>query len=276
MTGAGTIDDPILVGSYEEIKEGLNTGQYVKLVNDIDCNDYGASFKWQTIGLPGTRTEAKYLDLDGHTIKNVVIPENNYMFNFNVGVQAGFELYNGEILNVFCESANGIFDAKSLSTWHDLSFSIEGTSAKKTLFSNVNLERCSIDLEASKMPPGLSSNVFTDCDLYFDITDMNNLTLTNNASATNSRIKGTIGGALLTMSGKHYLWGYSGSLSNCIVEFDVSNLTCNINTVCNLTNTVVNLGDKYIGTTGSKATAEQIRDPAYNNSVGFTVVEVTE
>ena len=274
MTGTGVIDDPFLVSSYDEIKQALNDGQYVKLTCDIDCNDYGPSFKWNTINMI---TEAKYLDLDGHTIKNIVIPQNNKMFYFGTPNTAGFEVYNGKLLNIFCENASGVFDTKSLSTWHDLSVSVNSSSATAILFSNINFERCAIDLETAKMTSNLMSGSATDCDLCFNVADMNGATLTNNATATNCRIAGTIGGETLIVSNGHYLWSFSSSLSNCVVDFDTSNLTCDVNIVANsVTNCVINLGDKYVGTNGYKATTEQIRDPEYNNSVGFTVVEVTD
>jgi hypothetical protein len=279
MTGTGTIDDPILVGSYEELKEGLNAGQYVKLVNDIDCNDYGANFKWQTIELPGTNIEAKYLDLDGHTIKNVVIPEDNYMFNFTRTSQAGFSVYNGKLLNIFCENASGIFTTASLSTWSDLSISVNATSAKGVLFASLNFERCALYIKSAKSTGIFDGNI-SDSDIHLEITNLNQAALNGQLKTmSNCRFTGKLGGNCMILSNKGYLF-YNSILSGCVFELDCLDIVNTINSFAKtVTSTVINkdlMPETFPTNIGTLCTAEQMRDPDYLNSVGFVVVEVGE
>ena len=57
ITGSGTQADPYLVHSYDELKTATTDRTYIPnfgkswiaLDADIDCNDYGADFEWETI-----------------------------------------------------------------------------------------------------------------------------------------------------------------------------------------------------------------------------------
>lgn len=115
ITGTGVVDDPFLVHSYDEIKTaagshtGANDMYYIKLMNDIDCNEYGADFEWEGIELgngSSYTSERKYnhLDLNGHTIKNIKIKSGNYLFYSS---NTTSEIINGKLINVFGGGASG-------------------------------------------------------------------------------------------------------------------------------------------------------------------------
>ena len=129
ITGTGTIDDPFLVHSYDEIKTaagshtGTNDMYYIKLMNDIDCNDYGVDFEWETILLGNGSSYISQrlyndLDLNGHTIKNIIIKSNNILFSCD-NITAN--VHDGKLLNIFggganCFSNNIFYSHVSIST----------------------------------------------------------------------------------------------------------------------------------------------------------------
>lgn len=135
VTGTGTQGDPYIVHSYSELKTTIanipNTLKYVKLGNDIDCNDYG-SFEWETI--TPSATGAKFdLDLDGHTIKNIKIKASNYLIS--APYYGNAKIHNGKILNVFCiTGAYGILGENS--TYNP--FYIENVSMSIFIDNSVN------------------------------------------------------------------------------------------------------------------------------------------
>lgn len=121
ITGTGTQADPYLVHSYSELKTVTTDNsycpqyshRYIALDADINCNDYGVSFEWETIAL-GHDSRGFTLDLNGHTIKNIAVKLNNSVFDASY---AGANVYgawyaefigNGKLLNVFsAENSTG-------------------------------------------------------------------------------------------------------------------------------------------------------------------------
>ncbi len=142
ITGTGTEQDPFIVHSYDEIKEACEqhgstyTKFYTKLANDINCNDYGEDWEWETITLGSNATGANKnncLDLDGHTIKNVYIKNSNGLFTSN-STAAG-DLKNGKILNVFGNSPAKILTKVSV---ENISMSMQlGTPSATPFDSNI-------------------------------------------------------------------------------------------------------------------------------------------
>lgn len=121
ITGTGTQEDPYLVHSYSELKTVTTDNSYcpqyshrcIALDADINCNDYGAEFEWETIAL-GHDSRGFTLDLNEHTIKNIAVKPNNSVFDASY---AGSNVYgewyaefigNGKLLNVFsAENSTG-------------------------------------------------------------------------------------------------------------------------------------------------------------------------
>lgn len=108
ITGSGTQADPYQVHNYSELRTACNNSNvFVELANDINCNDYGEDFEWQTVTLGGSSD----LDLKGHTIKNFKVADNNCAFRCN----NWSKIHNGKILNVYLARSYG-FSAKWNST----------------------------------------------------------------------------------------------------------------------------------------------------------------
>lgn len=140
ITGTGTEQDPFIVHSYDELKYACEqhgstyTKFYTKLANDIDCNDYGVNWEWETITLGSNASGANKnncVDLDGHTIKNVYIKNGNGLFTSNS--TASGDLKNGKILNVFGNSPSKILTKVSV---ENISMSMQLGSPSATPFDS--------------------------------------------------------------------------------------------------------------------------------------------
>ena len=125
IIGTGTQTDPWIVHNYDEIKDVLvnkiSNNTYAKLANDIDCNEYGDTWEWETITL-GANWVFEF-DLGGHTIKNIMIKSGNSLFYGKSTVNV---IRNGKILNVFNNDGESVIAGNGL-TLKDISMSINGT-----------------------------------------------------------------------------------------------------------------------------------------------------
>lgn len=147
ITGSGTQQDPYIVHDYTELKTACNNNNvYIELANDVNCNDYGEDFEWQTVTLGG----GSNLDLKTHTIKNFKVKDNNYVFHAN----NWSKIHNGKILNAYLARSYG-FSASWNSTesrWaylENLSISINtgGGLNSSRVFASFAMNACAIYIE---------------------------------------------------------------------------------------------------------------------------------
>ena len=283
ITGTGTQTDPFLVHSYDEIKEALTSKvssgyEYVRLENDINCNDYGLEFEWSTISLKSVNNIN--FDLNGHTIKNMLIKSGNALFS---GMYNNQIIHNGRILNVFNDGGNGIIIGNGMQI-QNVSMSINGTGLTGSAFQKTCFKNCSVYFKSKKLNnsflyTNITSSIITakNCDFYFDIDNVNGIKLfniSNGRDIDGCRFRGKAGGTTAT-------WLLSSQpINNCVVEIDTSNLTSTFKMISDTSvNTIVNTevssnipaSDGTIG-----CTTAQMRDADYLNSIGFTVVKVGE
>ena len=292
ITGQGTQEDPWIVHDYEEVKSAYkktngNSKLYIKLENDIDCNDYGDTWEWETI-TPYTSSCDYTFDLNGRTIKNIMIKSGNTLFNCNSKRDV---IHNGKILNVFNNAGESVIAGNGL-TLKDISMSVSGNGLTSYGFNNVFFEKCAVYYISSKLNAniiyftGAYSNVIgvKNCDFYFDVNNMDSKNLTNSVNYVNydnCRFRGSVSGT----SNSNYLLG-KGKCINSVVEIDTRNMAWgnmvgSLKKPCNQTSTGIinteispNLDG---GTSGLAAcTSSQIRNADYLNSIGFTVVKVGE
>lgn len=300
ITGSGTEQDPWIVHSYDEIKsciEGLDSDQlkYLKLGNDINCNDYGSSWEWETISVNWNNRQFN-LDLDGHTIKNVKVKSGNYMFVYSGS--GNTKIHNGKLLNVFLSGSNGII------------------GARYGLYNQINLEKLSISTDATGLANAaiaLGCAYITACAIYYQAASV----ITNNAVIDSPNI--TSGASTVINSdivlncdnqNALYLFGdytrfegcrmrgytkgnppYSGNYNNarctfrnsfnsCVFEFDnreyggdyapslILGFDSNSGTIMNK-DVCVGYPDSW-----NAVTSEEIRNGAALRAKGFTVVNV--
>lgn len=109
ITGEGTQASPYIITSYADLKQFSTDyslmGSYLQLNNDLDCKN----FVWETIQLKNRLQGGHtYFDLNGHTIKNVSIATNNYMFVDGTSHNTVAHISNGTLQNIYAYTANGI------------------------------------------------------------------------------------------------------------------------------------------------------------------------
>ena len=147
ITGSGTQSDPYQVHNYSELRTACNNSNvWVELANNIDCNDYGEDFEWQTV----TLGDGSDLDLKTYIIKNFKVKDNNYVFH----ADNWSKIHNGKILNVYLARSYG-FSAKWNSTesrWaylENLSISINtgGGLNNSMVFDCFAMNACAIYIE---------------------------------------------------------------------------------------------------------------------------------
>ena len=288
ITGTGTKADPWIVHNYDEIKDVLvnkiSNKTYAKLANDIDCNEYGDTWEWETITL-GANWVFEF-DLGGHTIKNIMIKSGNSLFYGKSTVNV---IRNGKILNVFNNDGESVIAGNGL-TLKNISISVNGTGLTSYGFNNVFFENCAVYYKSSKLQAniiyftGAYSDVIgaKNSDFYFDVNNMGSKSLTNSVNTVdydNCRFRGSVSGVSAVL----YLLS-KGKCINSVVEIDTTNMTwtaSNNRMPCKGTSTgIINTEispNLMNGTSGLTAcTTSEMRDADYLNSIGFIVVKVSE
>lgn len=117
--GSGTEEDPYQIASAEDL-QGLYTGGYYKIMNDIDLtawiNKYSPSKGWLPVGYDGA---AVYVDGGGHTITGLWTNstgtytglfsklKNGYIKNLNVEVASGKKVKGEQYTGILIASATG-------------------------------------------------------------------------------------------------------------------------------------------------------------------------
>lgn len=283
ITGTGTQADPWIVHNYDEIKDVLvnklldNT--YAKLANDIDCNEYGDTWEWETITLRANR--AFEFDLCGHTIKNIMIKSGNSLFH---GTSTANVIRNGKILNVFNNAGACVINGDGL-TLKGISMSVNGTGLTDCAFNQISMDNCAVYFKSNKLNNEVflkanRTSPFKNTDFYLDISNVNSKKIfggsNNYLTIDNCRISGKLRGALV----KEYL--SLGRASNSVIEVDttladcISGQTIFSDASTGIINTEIS-PNLTGGTSGLTAcTTAQMRDADYLNSIGFTVVKVGE
>lgn len=300
ITGQGTQEDPWIVHNYEKIKSAYlktNGGSklYIKLENDIDCNDYGDTWEWETIS-PYTSSCDYTFDLNGRTIKNIMIKSGNILFNCNSKRDV---IHNGKILNVFNNNGEKIISGGLLK---DISISINGTGLTSYAFYSVYFENCAVYFRSSKLLTSVFySNgstgevVLKNCDVYVDINNLNGIDVASSVNPCifdNVRIRGKVMGfpcqhSILWSVPQRYLFGGNVEANNCVIEIDTKDtgLTGSVNdgvlvgVFQTIRNSILNkeiMSSTYTNTENYNCTTAQMRDADYLNSIGFAVVKVGE
>ena len=172
IAGTGTQADPWIVHNYDEIKDVFQNrvtsdNLYAKLANDINCNDYGDTWEWETIAVYANWNFE--FDLDGHTIKNIMIKSGNSLFYGKSTVNV---IRNGKILNVFNNSGASVIDGNGL-TLKDISMSVNGTGLTSNAFNQISMNNCAVYFKSNK----LNNEVFLRANITSPFSTANTLSL---------------------------------------------------------------------------------------------------
>ena len=334
VTGTGTQADPFVVHSYSEFISlsghapiSDTKAVYIKWFDEpgqvLDCNEYGSEFKWGSFAaISGYGGYTIYVDLNGSTIKNLIVADGVEMFT---GTSWGGEnmvvnVSNGAIRNVFMGSSTSKI-CNTYVDFHDISMSINVAGSTVSPFNgdwshNINIDNCALYLVASTLTAPLMSQVrITDTDIELQISNQNGVVpFTGDMNAMepwsmlkDCRIQGKIGGSPIAMteSGKCSVFGcatseYSGDngkvvkLTNCVVDVDLTDSyfdsyganysiyeanssELNTNIFCNSHYPSQGQETGYTYPSDWNYISHSLmRNGAYLNAQGFTVVEVVE
>lgn len=300
ITGTGTQADPYIVHSYTELKDacaGVPSTSYLKfyveLANDIDCNEYGENFEWETIKGKSNGAYAYALDLKGHTIKNFKVKDNQWAFHLSNSYSGSCEIQNGKILNAYLSDSagfatiggNSLPNASAL--LKNLSISVNASrglaSSSQYMFKEILIDSCAIYVEGTMWSgnynavfrPYSESYPISNCDILVNFpqqTGSHSESLfygvqSNQKSVRNCRIRGTFNttyGAMVC--GAH----------NCVVDLANPSEAHFSQTFQSCTG-VIN-SDKWSGTLYSgltPVTSAEIINGAALRAKGFDVLNVT-
>lgn len=279
MTGTGTQTDPYLVDNIADFRAAsVMDGAYIKLTADLDCNEEGY-LEWQTL-----TSRCKEVDFDGHALINPLIASNNYLVNSSIT-----PLYkNGQILNVYENGAYGVLRYVALL---NMSISAFLTKPVDTPFRGMVATKCNFVINNQNLNNMAWFSVnsdshgmmaFKDCrfELYgnactSDSTFQSWNSITSNITADGCRFEGVLGIQASTDF-------FEGRIQNCVFAVNTRSGIDSSISYGYLANTADNTNiyqsDISIFSNHGSAipcTSEQIVDPDYLNSVGFTVAEVT-
>lgn len=290
ITGTGTQEDPFLVHSYEEIKSaasshtGTNTKYYIKLMNDVDCNDYGVEFEWETIELANGASYASQrlyndLDLNNHTIKNIKIKSSNYLFS---GSNASADVHNGKLLNVFGAGASG-FSKYIYFTNVAIGANMSGQSSGNSVFNDTtHFTSCSIYcICTTRLNRFMASHECKNSDFYLELTEGYSDRFCLTGTIDGCRFQGYVKGNGSTIG------FYNTILKNSIInmEYDYGGVSGSWNELVEYKRGSVNNienSDKthrQSDTVGviTRVNSNQLKDSNYlTNTVGFVVVDISE
>lgn len=279
VTGSGTEQDPWIVHDISEIQSCISqTDKYLKLANDINCNDYGTSFVWSTLS-----SNADF-DLDGHTIENIEIGSSARFSSGNSGL-----IHNGKILNVYL---NGSDCFSSNSRFEEISFSIDASAQDIVFNSNTavfygastRIDKCAIYAKNTKkalIHDGSGYNIeVSETDILID----------SDVDTTGTRGDGNwdtyIGAKLSKCRIRGHMNKYNGTaltsdnVDNCVMDLEIETAVI-ANTVSGgtVTSSVINSEvlniDPQLFTSGYiKCSTSEIKNGAELRAKGFLVVNV--
>ena len=248
ITGTGTVNDPYIVHNYDEIKwacedeSAIPEGQptympvYIKLNNNIDCQDYAQDFEWAI-----TCQHALDINLNNKTIKTFYIVEKSYMFNIP-STAANFSLHDGAILNIYGNWFNPSYALFNYAYSGNYSLNITNVSMSINVsqFSNsdgiivngisnaryIKFTNCAITLEGVMWQTAYY--VFRYCGLYVcDI--MYNISFRSNAFIPHyacvmqdCRVQGLIDCSEVVGTWGYGQFGYSTIARNCVFDLEMT------------------------------------------------------
>lgn len=325
VTGTGTQADPFVVHSYDEFislsaHSPVDNGwTYIKFFDTpnqvLNCNTYGSEFRWDTFSAYGGNYTAKGIDIDlnGCTIKNLLIADGHAMFNGHWdGLNSRkhqLRIHDGLIRNVFLGSATSKFVDGTYVEFHDVSISINFSGTTTTPFhksenaATISFDNCAMYLVGSTLTTGIMGGItLTDTDIELHITNQNKINMFPSCSFTDCRLQGKVSGDTPYYSDSsivhHTVLGaitgyYDGTpitnWVNCVADLDLTESTAQrsdgkyhiIYAYSGGINTNVMCKSHFpsnwsVPTNWNYMTHEQIRNGEYLNSKGFTVVEVVE
>lgn len=302
ITGTGTQGDPYIVHNYSELRElytfSGNEMKYAKLANDINCNDYGEDFEWETVRLGDGNSSGMtmILDLDGHTISNTFIALNQTMFQLEQYTERGSKIINGKLANIFNKPnsnkafiTGGSMDCEV----QDLSISaccsagscgiLEGLTPKNVSAYIYNYGSVRNLFLKANSPACIVKNCYINIDGGNNVTSpIININNTSIYGVQDCKITGTVKGSVCSK------FVADTKMNQCVVHIDASEATygggmsgtiktlCvpNSNGVCNVTDLPTDASAFYYASGLAECTRQEMYNASALRAKGFNVISV--
>lgn len=294
VTGRGTQDDPYIVHDYYELRDtfpkqakneqgeymGYTNPCYIELVSDINGNDYGVEFEWEGLYTPsGYYEEAShtYLNLKGHTIKNIIIKTGQWFAYQNRG---GITISNGKILNVFGSGAAGLLNINYLNHV-SVGANLTGANSNNTYLTIRKMDVCSVYFICKStirqfFTSGSRDLNIKNSDFYIDVYFWD-LAFTN-VGIDGCRFRGKI----TNKSGSNKSCNYNFTTKNSVYDLEWVNeegsaaLFGSSNTSFDSSNVINTDKGTAANLSPIQVTTEQLADADYLTDRGFLVVDISE
>lgn len=293
MAGSGTQTAPYLVEDVYDFCEMLNgtDGLYYKLVSNIDFNEHD-TYKYGITGLIGNNN-SRYLDGDGHEVRNMVCTNDSIKLQFNSGTISNTNFVNIIIKSVTYSGHLQIYASKFINCNFGYYLS---NSAFKSIFNSsaegmVQFTNCTFNIAGSLNIGNTFFAKFNMCHINFNNFTVNHTYLlmsdSYNTAFENTYVTGSIKSS--TLVGIFDNSVRSIMVNNSYFSIDMSNNTTlkylsksNMSTeLCLIDKTLMpnmtNTSENSTTTTISglyRLTAEQFKDNDYLNSIGFLAIQV--
>lgn len=279
--GAGTQENPYIVTNVAEFREACTQlNAYVKLANNIDCDEYP---EWDTLNC-----SCAEVDFDGKSLKKMYIQQDQ------VGLSSGYEGYintitlfkNGKILDMYEKNAFAFLRG---GRYVNMSLSIyEATS--QHIIKGSFMELCNTSIYAHRLsyPRNSWFKQYSGHDLlknsHFYIEGRMDAGQVASpygysSSADDKYIQGcSFEGRLNCSNAEGGFVFLGGAITDTVWTVDTTTVPDTIGAAladaADATNIYQNdiCASTFDAKNALQGNAEEIRDPGYNNSIGFTVV----
>lgn len=279
--GAGTQENPYIVTNVAEFREACTQlNAYVKLANNIDCDEYP---EWDTLNC-----SCAEVDFDGKSLKKMYIQQDQ------VGLSSGYEGYintitlfkNGKILDMYEKNAKAFLQG---GRYVNMSLSIyEATS--QHIIEGSFMELCNTSIYAHRLsyPRNSWFKQYSGHDLlknsHFYIEGRMDAGQVASpygysSSADDKYIQGcSFEGRLNCSKAEGGFVFLGGAITDTVWAVDTTTVPDTIGAAladaADATNIYQNdiCASTFDAKNALQGNAEEIRDPGYNNSIGFTVV----
>lgn len=293
MTGSGTVSDPYLVADVYDFCEMLNgaTGLYYKLVSNIDFNVHD-TYKYGITNTIGN-SNSRYLDGDGHEVRNMVCSNDSIKLWFGSGTISNtnfvniiiksvtynghLQIYASKFINcnfgyyLFDSSFKSIFNssAEGIVQFTNCTFNITGSlNIGNTFFAKFNM--CHINFKD-----------FTVNHTYLLMSDYYNTAFENTyvtGSIKSSTLVGLLDNSVREITIKNSYFSIDMGSNTKLKYTSKSNMStelCLVDktlmpymTYTSENSTTTNISGLYL------LTAEQFKNNGYLNSIGFLVMQI--
>lgn len=279
MKGAGTKENPYVVTNVAEFREAVaQDNVYVKLANNIDCDGYP---EWDTLNC-----KCAEVDFDGKSLKKMYIQQDQ------IGLSSGREGYNvtitlfknGKIEDMYEKNAKAFLQG---GRYVNMSLSIyEATS--QHIIEGSFMELCNTSIYAHRL--SYPKNSWFKQNSYRDLLknsrfyiegriDAGQIASTYNLSVANKYIHGCLFEGRLNCSKAEGSFVFlDGAITDTVWAVDTTTVPNDRGAAladqADATNIYQNdiCASTFDAKNALQGNTEEIRDPGYNNSIGFMVV----